>query len=302
MWMSRGPRTCCMLKRKHGGTAMASVGLETFIDETIRLSREKGYHPTAFSAMRERYTTVPAISRLVVSGDIQSGFNRLRQLGLLDWTIEAAVMKFPDEFSREVREAAEWRLRQARGDQGRAAGDQPGPADSIRTYIRAKDESRPWLMRHAFAEDSRLEFDIRTDTITFPPSAQGREAITDVLIRRFSSDYENVYTYCLSLPPEGASCQFSCGWLVGMSQRADGKVRVGTGRYDWDFAPGERCLVARLRITIERMPVLPATCLEPVMTRLSALPYPWCPPGEAARVMPQIDGLEEVRARLEGLR
>lgn len=60
---------------------------------------------------------MPAISRLVVSGDIQSGFKRLQQLELLDWTIEAAVTKFPDEFSYEVREAAQWRLRQAKGDQ-----------------------------------------------------------------------------------------------------------------------------------------------------------------------------------------
>lgn len=97
---------------------MASAGFEAFIDEGIRLSRQNGYHPTVFIGMRERHGTVPAISQLVVSGDIQSGFTRMRQLGLLDRTIEAAVTKFPDEFSREVREAAEWRLRQAReGDQ-----------------------------------------------------------------------------------------------------------------------------------------------------------------------------------------
>ena len=93
---------------------MASPALDAFIDETIRLARQKGYHPTAFIAMRQRHGTVPAISRLVVSGDIQSGFKRLRELGLLDWTIEAAVMKFPAEFNREVWEAAKWRLEQAK--------------------------------------------------------------------------------------------------------------------------------------------------------------------------------------------
>ena len=96
---------------------MASVGLEAFIDELIRLSAKSGYHPTVFIGMRARHGTVPAISRLVTSGEIQSGFRRLQQLGLLDWTIEAAVTKFPDEFSREVQEAAEWRLRQAKGEQ-----------------------------------------------------------------------------------------------------------------------------------------------------------------------------------------
>ena len=96
---------------------MASNALESFIDKTIRLAQRNGYHPTTFIAMRNRHDTVPAISRLVVSGEIQSGFKRLRQLGLLDWSIEAAVKKFPDEFNSEVREAAEWRLRQARGDE-----------------------------------------------------------------------------------------------------------------------------------------------------------------------------------------
>ncbi len=93
---------------------MATLGLESFIDETIRLSREHGYHPTTFITMRQRHGTIGAISRLVVSGDIQSGFRRLNELGLLDWTIETAVTKFPDEFSRDVRQSAEWRLTQAK--------------------------------------------------------------------------------------------------------------------------------------------------------------------------------------------
>jgi len=51
---------------------MAGIGLESFIDETIRLSRENGYHPTAFLTMRQRLGTVKAISKLVESGDIQA--------------------------------------------------------------------------------------------------------------------------------------------------------------------------------------------------------------------------------------
>jgi hypothetical protein len=54
----------------------------------------------------------------MVSGEIQSGFKRLRQLGLLEWSIEAAVTKFPDEFPRQIREAAEWRLQQAKRAKG----------------------------------------------------------------------------------------------------------------------------------------------------------------------------------------
>jgi len=92
----------------------ASVGLEAFIDRSIELAKARKYIPTVFIGMRHQYGTLEAIERLVQSGEIQSGFKRLRQLDLLDWTIEAAVTKFPDEFSRNARECAEWRLTQAR--------------------------------------------------------------------------------------------------------------------------------------------------------------------------------------------
>lgn len=92
----------------------ASPELEAFIDETIRRGAAKGYHPTVFIAMRDNLTTIPAISKLVRSGDLQSGFKRLHKLNLLDWTIEAAVEKFPTEFSPDDRECAAFRLREAR--------------------------------------------------------------------------------------------------------------------------------------------------------------------------------------------
>lgn len=92
----------------------ASLGLESFIDESIRISQQHNYFPNTFIGMRAQHQTIPAISRLVISGEIQSGFRKLQSYGLLDWTIEAAVVKFPEEFSREVVAAAKWRLEQAR--------------------------------------------------------------------------------------------------------------------------------------------------------------------------------------------
>ena len=99
---------------------MASGALETFIDETMKRSAEKGYHATTFIGMRTRHGTVSAISRLVASGDIQSGFTKLKKLGLLNYTIEAAVMKFPDEFSKSDRECAAFRLSLVEGGQRNA--------------------------------------------------------------------------------------------------------------------------------------------------------------------------------------
>lgn len=87
--------------------------LEIFIDEGLRRGRALGYRPTVFLDMRERLKTQPAIKQLLKQGDIQSGFKRMVQLGLRDWTIEAAAIKFPSLFAKDIRAAAQWRLEQA---------------------------------------------------------------------------------------------------------------------------------------------------------------------------------------------
>ena len=88
--------------------------LEAFIDESIRLAGERGYRPTGFIQMRERYGTVEAITRLV-TGDVRPGLIRMIKLGLADWTIDfAAAEKFSKYFPKEVQEAAAWRLARAR--------------------------------------------------------------------------------------------------------------------------------------------------------------------------------------------
>jgi hypothetical protein len=91
----------------------ASPELERFVDESIQLSRSKGYHPTVFEDMRARHRTWEAMRRIVQTGDIQSGFRRLVQLGLRDWTVEAGIVKFATEFDKGTVEAARWRLEQA---------------------------------------------------------------------------------------------------------------------------------------------------------------------------------------------
>lgn len=87
--------------------------LEVFIKETISRSAALGYYPTTFIDMQKRWGTAEAIRRLVVSADLQSGFKRLVQLGLIDWTIEAAAVKFPSIFRKDIRDAAQFRLSQA---------------------------------------------------------------------------------------------------------------------------------------------------------------------------------------------
>jgi hypothetical protein len=83
--------------------------------DAIEQCRAFNYRPTAWISMINELGAVRAAEKLVVSGDIQSGFSRLAQQGRLDLTIEMAVLdpKWDSLFGRSVREAAWWRLAQA---------------------------------------------------------------------------------------------------------------------------------------------------------------------------------------------
>jgi hypothetical protein len=165
----------------------------------------------------------------------------------------------------------------------------------LRTYFRAKDENRPHLMGEAFAETATLETIVKTNAISFPPISRGLEPITDVLVRKFAQVYENVYSFYLEKPPSRVPVSsFSCDWLVGMSEKESGRTRVGCGRYDWHFQPGEPLLADRLVITIEAMQVLSAGNLKSVLLWLTGLPYPWCPAQTIVKTAPAISALDPI--------
>jgi hypothetical protein len=121
-------------------------------------------------------------------------------------------------------------------------------ADLVATYVHAKDSNRPHLMKGAFAPDATLDVVANTGTIAFPPRTAGIDAITATFISGFAQTFENVYTFCLCARPQEDAPTFSSAWLVGMSEKAGGAVRLGSGRYDWVFRAGR---VQHLTITID---------------------------------------------------
>ncbi|GGB86608.1 hypothetical protein GCM10011352_10630 [Marinobacterium zhoushanense] len=173
----------------------------------------------------------------------------------------------------------------------------PTPADAITAYLHAKDGNRPHLMRRAFGADAKLEMQVNTGSISFPPLSEGREAISEVLVRRFGQTYENVYTFCLAEPPVERRETFACDWLVVMTEKESRAVRVGCGRYDWCFS-SESGLVEQLRITIDVMQTLPPEWAENLTDWASALPYPWCSVEMAKAAAPEQEGLGAVFERL----
>ncbi len=177
----------------------------------------------------------------------------------------------------------------------------PSPIEAVSTYFHAKDGNRPFLMRHAFAEDAQLEMVVKTDAISFPSTASGLAAIEEVLVRRIAADFENVYSFGLAQLTEVHRHRFSCPWLVAMSARSDGAIRVGSGLYDWHFSSSTPSLVEKLVITIDVMQILPANRLDDIMGWVAVLPYPWCRPDEVVAGMPRIEELAPVTHYLKEL-
>lgn len=167
------------------------------------------------------------------------------------------------------------------------------PAVILRRYLHAKDENRPHLLDSTFAADAELEIRNATTSIAFPAVTHGRSAIADVLVRHFGQTYENVYTFCLQ-QPAGASREFECPWLVAMTEKAGGAVRIGGGRYHWTFGAAPPQLATKLVITISIMQVLPAETMPLVYDWVAGLSYPWASPADVVATAPRLSALQPV--------
>jgi hypothetical protein len=170
----------------------------------------------------------------------------------------------------------------------------------LREYFHAKDENRPHLLEHVFAEPARLAVVNRSQSIAFPETVSGRDAIADVFVRRFNQSYENIYSFYLSRP-DGTSEVFTCGWLVVMTDKADARVRLGSGRYAWRFDAAAPHLAVALTITIETMVLLPATAWPGTLAWMRRLDYPWTNAAAALHVVPVQPELQALRTNLQAL-
>jgi hypothetical protein len=101
--------------------ASLEAGFQAACDAAVQACRKltPPYRPTAWISMASKWGAAEAARRLVITGDIQTGFERLVQAGRPELTIEWAILdpKWRPLFTDQHREAAAWRLRQAhRGD------------------------------------------------------------------------------------------------------------------------------------------------------------------------------------------
>ena len=92
--------------------------LEKSFDAKVRAAllecHRIGYHPHDFEGMLANTTAAKLAEKLVISGELQTGFKRLAQMGRLDLSVEAIMLgpEYESLFTSPVRAAARWRLDQ----------------------------------------------------------------------------------------------------------------------------------------------------------------------------------------------
>lgn len=167
---------------------------------------------------------------------------------------------------------------------------------SIETYILAKDGNRPHLMSRAFVADAELLMNVKTEEISFPATVKGLTDITATLVSQFAQRYENVYTFCAGTPPKN-STEFRCRWLVCMTEKLSGAVRVGFGDYQW-LCRDDSGTISKLEITIEAMKTLPSELSDSILEWARILPYPWCAHGLPLQSAPNVPVVQEIAENL----
>lgn len=95
-------------------TNMSEAALLAEIERAIVFyEKATGHAATRTRQMIDMYGGIEALSRLIVSPDLQQGFKVLRDNGQLDKTFESVVVSFRHLFRPEVVQSAEWRLANA---------------------------------------------------------------------------------------------------------------------------------------------------------------------------------------------
>ena len=84
--------------------------LNEFIEESLKQAASRNFHPEVFPGMWFPKKLPQPIEKFVISSEPKSGFKKMVELGLKNWTLEAAVLAYPDQFSREARVYAEARM------------------------------------------------------------------------------------------------------------------------------------------------------------------------------------------------
>jgi hypothetical protein len=150
-----------------------------------------------------------------------------------------------------------------------------------------------------FSTDASVQINVLNGDMSFPARTTGLPALRDLLVRGFSEQYEDVSTHCCLDSANYHANALHCAWLVCLRESASGVVRLGWGRYRWQFQEvsvdcnNQDRLVDHLQIDIDQMQPVHAEQADNLLDRMMDLPYPWF---SLSMLSPVLSGFEEVQA------
>ncbi|NLP63161.1 nuclear transport factor 2 family protein [Paraburkholderia sacchari] len=166
----------------------------------------------------------------------------------------------------------------------------------LECYLHAKDQNRPELIAQCFAAEATLTFSIATDSIDFPRSVTGTDAIAKTLVSDFGERFDRCRTYYVCVEPSlDADGVCIMPWLVVMREKETETLRLGKGAYRWRMgrATGGAERIVGLHIHIERMDTIADSGSVKLGALQDALTYPWMP---TAMLMRGIQAFEKTCA------
>jgi len=84
--------------------------LEAWIDVATSVCASHGFPLGRWPNMRRQHGAVKAMKKVLSLPLVSTPLCRLKRAGLAEWSVEAGVLRFPDEFTAAERENARFRL------------------------------------------------------------------------------------------------------------------------------------------------------------------------------------------------
>ena len=168
----------------------------------------------------------------------------------------------------------------------------------LEKYIKGKDTDRFELLEKIYGENSKVTFEIKPNSITFPSSIHGNKKIAQVLSYDFNKKYSNIKTYYLSNDfPDIENLKIDKQkWLVLMSEKSSDNIYVGTGYYNWEFEYKQEGIlqIRHQHIFIEAMIKLTKFPLNLLLDLQKSISYPWASLNGVQKLVQKYDDLVEI--------
>ena len=168
--------------------------------------------------------------------------------------------------------------------------------DILEKYIEGKDNDKYQILENIYADDSLVQFELKSEQISFPQKIFGNFEIAKILSADFNRKFTNVKTYYLSKPDPNQRRIKGQKWLVIMKDIQLEKTRVGAGYYDWELTlSGSSLKVQNHKIYIHEMLELSDPNSKLLKNLQSKLEYPFVEKDSVSKVIGSYSELEDIQ-------